>query len=100
MKNWIVLIVLVVLLLAVAYLAPVAVIQTKNVKALRVDCKAKQEAIDTLIRRKQSLFNVQFNVADNSKNTFKWQRNQGAINYTQEKTYWLKIDSISLKSVK
>ena len=70
--------------------------QKKHVTSLTNQVKEQSAIIDSLLKRKMTIFDVQLHVTDKSRNVIHGRYNKGTINMPQERTYKLEIDSTNI----
>jgi hypothetical protein len=67
-----------------------------HVKTLKNQVNGQSAVIDSLLRRRMTVFDIRLNVTDKSRSTIYGRYNKGTITMPQEKTYKLEIDSMNV----
>lgn len=75
-----------------------AALQGKRVKEQHQTIAHQSEVIDSLLNRRMNVFDVSLSVTDNSKLTVYGKKSEN-LQVPAEKTYLLKLDSISLQKL-
>ena len=96
MKKWINIVIYVVLVATIAVMGTTINGQRKHVTSLNNQVKEQSTIIDSLLKRRMTVFDVQLNVTDKSRNIIHGKYNKGTINMPQERTYKLEIDSTNI----
>ena len=68
----------------------------KHVKTLKNHVVQQSVVIDSLLNRRMTVFDVQLNVTDKSKNNIYGRYNKGTIEMPSVKSYKLEIDSLTM----
>lgn len=91
--SWIVLAVMAV----IASLAITAAsLEDSHRRSLQKQVKEQSVVIDSLLKRRMTVFDVQLHVTDKSHNTIYGRYNKGTISMPQERKYILVVDSVSM----
>lgn len=93
MKSWIKIAIYAVLAAAVAIFCALYAESNKHVTSLKFQVEKQATTIDSLLKRRMTLFDVTLQVTDKSKNIMHGRYNKGTMNMPQERTYTLQIDS-------
>lgn len=96
MKNWIKVIIVAVLAVALAALIAVATAQKKHLNSLKEQVTEQGVVIDSLLNRRMSVLDVKLNVTDKSRNIIYGKHNTGYIYQPQERRYILEVDSVNV----
>lgn len=87
------------ILLAAAVAGTAAAVQARHIKSLKRQVANQTVIIDSLLKRRMTVFDVHMNVTDKSKNNIYGRYNKGSIIIPTQKTYLLELDSVSMKAV-
>lgn len=71
--------------------------RTEVCENLKERTDEQSRVIDSLLKRRMTVFDVQMHVRDQSKFTIYGKYNKGTINVPNERTYTLEIDSVNMK---
>jgi hypothetical protein len=96
MKTWISFLIHAIIAIIIAVLTTVCVGQTKHIKTLDKQVTEQSQVIDSLLKRRMTVFDCQLYVTDKSRSTIYGRYNRGTINMPQERTYTLVIDSTNI----
>jgi hypothetical protein len=95
-KLWIKIMICAALAAAVITLSAMLGLSRQHVKTLQAQVREQSAIIDSLLMRRMTVFDVQLNVTDKSRNVIHGRYNKGTINMPQERTYTLEIDSMNI----
>jgi hypothetical protein len=95
-KLWIKIMIYAALAAAVITLGAMLGLSRQHVKTLKAQVREQSAIIDSLLMRRMTVFDVQLNVTDKSRNVIHGRYNKGTINMPQERTYTLEIDSMNV----
>lgn len=98
MKTWIKILIVAVLASAVCVMSVLYAESHKHVKTLKAQVTEQSAIIDSLLKRRMTLLDVELYVTDKSVNKIYGRYNKGTITMPQERKYILEVDSISVKS--
>lgn len=98
MKTWIKILIVAVLASAVCVMSVLYAESHKHVKTLKAQVTEQSAIIDSLLKRRMTLLDVELYVTDKSRNVIYGRYNKGTITMPQERKYILEVDSISVKS--
>lgn len=96
-KIWVKIIIYVVLILGILTTSILYINSNRHIKTLKNQVKEQSVIIDSLLKRRMVVFDVELNVTDKSKSIIHGRYNKGTISMPQEKTYKLIIDSTNIK---
>ena len=98
MKTWLKILIAAVLASAVCVMSVLYAESHKHVKTLKAQVTEQSAIIDSLLKRRMTLMDVDLYVTDKSVNKIYGRYNKGTITMPQERKYILEVDSISVKS--
>lgn len=96
MKKWI-WIVWAVMAVVTALSITVASLEGAHRRSLAKQVKEQSVIIDSLLKRRMTVFDVQLHVTDKSVNKIYGRYNKGTISMPQERKYILEVDSVSMR---
>ena len=70
----------------------------RHVRTLKAQVMEQSAIIDSLLKRRMTLLDVELYVTDKSRNVIYGRYNKGTITMPQERKYILEVDSILLRS--
>ena len=76
----------------------VAGMQHRHMKDLRVQVQEQSCVIDSLLKRRMTVFDVRLNVTDKSRFAIYGRYNKGTISVPNERTYTLELDSFNIRT--
>lgn len=92
-KMWVKIAIYAVLAAAIITMSALYIESRKHVITLKNQVKQQSAIIDSLLTRRMTVFDVQLNVTDKSKNVIHGRYNKGSITMPQERIYRLSVDS-------
>ena len=95
--KWIKTTVYAIIAAAMATMTAVTTVQSRHNRDLRKQVDEQSRVIDSLLTIRRNYINVELNVTDRSTSKLYGTYNKGTINYPQERTYRLAIDSVGIK---
>ena len=98
MKTWVKILILAVLASAVCVMGVLYSESNRHVRTLKAQVKEQSAVIDSLLKRRMTLMDVDLYVTDKSRNVIYGRYNKGTITMPQERKYILVVDSISVRS--
>ena len=96
MKTWIKIIIYAIVAVSIMALIAIAIVQNGHIKTLKHQVIEQSQVIDSLLKRRMTVFDCQLYVTDKSRATIYGRYNRGTINMPHEKTYTLVIDSTNI----
>lgn len=75
----------------------VASLEGSHRRSLAKQVKEQSVIIDSLLKRRMTVFDVQLHVTDKSVNKIYGRYNKGTISMPQERKYILEVDSVSMR---
>lgn len=96
MKKWI-WIVWAVMAVVTALSITAASLEGAHRRSLAKQVKEQSVIIDSLLKRRMTVFDVQLHVTDKSVNKIYGRYNKGTISMPQERKYILEVDSVSMR---
>lgn len=81
---------------ALAVSVGIAAVQSSHLKSLKAQVAEQSAVIDSLLKRRMTVFDVTLNVTDKSTNKIYGRYNKGSIIMPSNKSYVLELDSISM----
>ena len=97
MKTWIKILILAVLASAVCVMSVLYAESHKHVKTLKAQVTEQSAIIDSLLKRRMTLMDVDLYVTDKSVNKIYGRYNKGTITMPQERKYILEVDSVNMR---
>jgi hypothetical protein len=98
MKTWLKIVIAALMCTGIAVMSVLYAESHKHVKTLKAQVKEQSAIIDSLLKRRMTLLDVELYVTDKSRNIVYGRNNKGTITMPQERKYILEVDSISVKS--
>ena len=98
MKTWVKILILAVLASAVCVMSVLYAESNRHVRTLKAQVQEQSAVIDSLLKRRMTLMDVDLYVTDKSRNVIYGRYNKGTITMPQERKYILEVDSISVRS--
>lgn len=89
-------IIIIILSAATCTAASIAIGQARHLKSLKHQVSEQSAVIDSLLKRRMTVFDVSLNVTDRSKISVYGRYNKGTINVPSERTYTLEVDSVNM----
>lgn len=96
MKTYLKIIIYAAIAVAIATLLAVSISQGKHIKSLKIQVTEQSAVIDSLLKRRMTVFDVTLNVTDKSTNKIYGRYNKGSIIMPSNKSYVLELDSVSM----
>lgn len=96
MKTWIKILIATILASAVCVMSVLYSESHKHVKTLKSQVQEQSAVIDSLLKRRMTLMDVDLYVTDKSRNVIYGRYNKGTITMPQERKYILEIDSTKI----
>lgn len=96
MKRWS-WILMAVMTVVTALAVTVASLEGSHRRSLAKQVKEQSVIIDSLLKRRMTVFDVQLHVTDKSVNKIYGRYNKGTISMPQERKYILEVDSVSMR---
>lgn len=96
MSTWIKVFIYAVVAMAIATLTATTIAQAKHIRSLTAQVTEQSAVIDSLLKRRMTVFDVTLNVTDKSTNKIYGRYNKGSIIMPSNKSYVLELDSISM----
>ena len=96
MKTWIKTIFYTIAAVAIATLIAISTGQHRHIASLKTQVAEQRTVIDSLLKRRMTVFDCQLYATDKSRSTIYGRYNRGTINMPQERTYTLVIDSTKI----
>lgn len=97
MKTWIKILIVAVLASAVCVMSVLYAESHKHVKTLKAQVTEQSTIIDSLLKRRMTLMDVDLYVTDKSVNKIYGRYNKGTITMPQERKYILEVDSVNMR---
>ncbi len=97
MKTWIKILIVAVLASAVCVMSVLYAESHKHVKTLKTQVTEQSAIIDSLLKRRMTLMDVDLYVTDKSVNKIYGRYNKGTITMPQERKYILEVDSVNMR---
>lgn len=97
MKTWLKIVIAALLCTGIAVMSVLYAESHKHVKTLKAQVKEQSVVIDSLLKRRMTVFDVQLHVTDKSRNTIYGRYNKGTITMPQERKYILEVDSVNVR---
>ena len=97
MKTWIKILIVAVLASAVCVMSVLYAESHKHVKTLKAQVTEQSAIIDSLLKRRMTLMDVDLYVTDKSRNVIYGRYNKGTITMPQERKYILEVDSVNMR---
>ena len=97
MKTWIKILIVAVLASAVCVMSVLYAESHKHVKTLKAQVTEQSAIIDSLLKRRMTLMDVDLYVTDKSVNKIYGRYNKGTITMPQERKYILEVDSVNMR---
>ena len=97
MKTWIKILIVAVLASAVCVMSVLYAESHKHVKTLKAQVTEQSAIIDSLLKRRMTLMDVDLYVTDKSVNKIYGRYNKGTITMPQERKYILEVDSVNVR---
>lgn len=97
MKTWLKIVIAALLCIGIAVMSVLYAESHKHVKTLKEQVKEQSAVIDSLLKRRMTVFDVQLHVQDKSHNTIYGRYNKGTITMPQERKYILEVDSVNVR---
>ncbi|MBO4654673.1 MAG: hypothetical protein J5644_03925 [Bacteroidales bacterium] len=94
MKTYLKIIIYAAIAVAIATLLAVSISQGKHIKSLKIQVTEQSAVIDSLLKRRMTVFDVTLNVTDKSTNKIYGRYNKGSIIMPSNKSYVLELDSV------
>lgn len=96
MKKW-AWIVLAIMAVIASLAITAASLEGAHRRSLQKQVKEQSVVIDSLLKRRMTVFDVQLHVTDKSVNKIYGRYNKGTISMPQERRYILEVDSVSMR---
>lgn len=96
MKNYLKIIIYAAIAVVIATLLAVSITQGRHLKSLKIQVTEQSAVIDSLLKRRMTVFDVTLNVTDKSTNKIYGRYNKGTIQMPSTKSYVLELDSVSM----
>ena len=97
MKTWLKILIAAVLASAVCVMSVLYAESHKHVKTLKAQVTEQSAIIDSLLKRRMTLLDVELYVTDKSVNKIYGRYNKGTITMPQERKYILEVDSVNMR---
>ena len=97
MKTWLKILIAAVLASAVCVMSVLYAESHKHVKTLKAQVTEQSAIIDSLLKRRMTLLDVELYVTDKSVNKIYGRYNKGTITMPQERKYILEVDSVNVR---
>ena len=97
MKTWLKILIVAVLASAVCVMSVLYAESHKHVKTLKAQVTEQSAIIDSLLKRRMTLMDVDLYVTDKSVNKIYGRYNKGTITMPQERKYILEVDSVNMR---
>lgn len=97
MKTWLKIVIAALLCTSIAVMSVLYAESHKHVKTLKAQVREQSAVIDSLLKRRMTVFDVQLHVQDKSRNTIYGRYNKGTITMPQERKYILEVDSVNVR---
>ena len=97
MKTWIKILIVAVAVAAVCVLGVLYAESHRHVKTLKAQVTEQSAIIDSLLKRRMTLLDVELYVTDKSRNIVYGRNNKGTITMPQERKYILEVDSVNVR---
>lgn len=97
MKTWLKILIAAVLASAVCVMSVLYAESHKHVKSLKAQVTEQSAIIDSLLKRRMTLMDVDLYVTDKSVNKIYGRYNKGTITMPQERKYILEVDSVNMR---
>ena len=99
MKTYLKIIIYAAIAVVIATLLAVSITQGRHLKSLKIQVTEQSAVIDSLLKRRMTVFDVTLNVTDKSTNKIYGRYNKGSIIMPSNKSYVLEMDSVSMNIV-
>jgi len=96
MKTWLKITIIAVLACAVAVMSTLYAESHKHVATLKKQVEEQSTVIDSLLKRRMNVMDVELFVTDRSRNVIYGRYNKGTITMPQERKYILEVDSVNI----
>ena len=96
MKNYLKIIIYAAIAVVIATLLAVSITECRHLKSLKIQVTEQSAVIDSLLKRRMTVFDVTLNVTDKSTNKIYGRYNKGTIQMPSTKSYVLELDSVSM----
>lgn len=96
MKTYLKIIIYAAIAVVIATLLAVSITQGRHLKSLKIQVTEQSAVIDSLLKRRMTVFDVTLNVTDKSTNKIYGRYNKGSIIMPSNKSYVLELDSVSM----
>ncbi|MBQ9509104.1 MAG: hypothetical protein IJR53_06785 [Bacteroidales bacterium] len=96
MKNYLKIIIYAAIAVVIATLLAVSITQGRHLKSLKIQVTEQSAVIDSLLKRRMTVFDVTLNVTDKSTNKIYGRYNKGTIQMPSTKSYVLEMDSVNM----
>lgn len=96
MKTWLKITIVAMMYTSIAVLGVLYSESHKHVKTLKAQVQEQSAVIDSLLKRRMTLMDVDLYVTDKSRNVIYGRYNKGTITMPQERKYILEIDSTKI----
>ncbi len=97
MKTWLKIVIAALLCTGIAVMSVLYAESRKHVKTLKAQVREQSAVIDSLLKRRMTVFDVQLHVQAKSRNTIYGRYNKGTITMPQERKYILEVDSVNVR---
>lgn len=96
MKTYLKIIIYAAIAVVIATLLAVSITQGRHLKSLKIQVTEQSAVIDSLLKRRMTVFDVTLNVTDKSTNKIYGRYNKGSIIMPGNKSYVLEVDSVNM----
>lgn len=97
MKTWLKIVIAALLCTGIAVMSVLYAESHKHVKTLKAQVTEQSAIIDSLLKRRMTLMDVELYVTDKSRNVIYGRYNKGTITMPQERKYILEVDSVNMR---